>query len=238
MSPEMTFYSEGKKPRTVGILGGEFVGVGHYGMTYRIDVAMGKHRRQSIIKIFKPTEDNGVVSTPKQNAQRAMENYQAAKTAGLKVLPTYRLSEDGTFILMTNTNVGNRRSYRFDDVLGANVKKSISKSGNNHIGLINGLFSQAAIAATSNIALNRDAFFFIVDGKSGDIDFVIGDLDRVMYIGDHMQQVYIHHNNLVVKRALHDFLGNNLLDAKPVIDRLQNIYESTLGLPSPTIDQG
>ncbi|EKD86898.1 MAG: hypothetical protein ACD_37C00108G0001, partial [uncultured bacterium] len=224
---EITFYHEGKMPRKVQIEEGDLLGYGYHGMVLGAEITVGKHKINLAIKKFRDTENEGLVLSSQQNAQNAMENYRAAKTAGLKVLPTYRLSEDGTSILMTNGNLGSRRCYSYDDVLSVEARAVLGRSLLDYSELIDGMFSQATLASGSNIALLRDAFFFIVDEKSGDIDFVIGDLDRVATIGEgpNMKQIYESHNALTVKWALRNFLENNLPNPEIALEKIQCRYE-------------
>jgi len=119
-------------------------------------------------------------SSGKVNAQRAVANYEAAKKAGLKVLPTYRLSADGGKILMTDLN------KLCDRVLSNNGSslgiEKIEKVHDFSI-FVKNVFLEAVKAAEGKpiVEVGSDAYFYLAKEKSGEtsLDFVIGDMDCV-----------------------------------------------------------
>lgn len=171
----MTFAKEGKVT-LVNILNERKIGEGTTGTTYETDVLVGGRKRKFIIKRFK-----GSTVIAKKNTVRAIENYQMAKKAGLKVFPTYRLGEDGTSILMTNANVDSTicvdtLSY---SSLPSRGGTKIEIDDDKFEKLANGVFQQAGLAAKHGIYVPVDTFFFLINTETKDVDFVLGDLDTI-----------------------------------------------------------
>ena len=137
------------------------IGGGVFGDTYEAQVTVGNHKRTFVIKRFR------IVAglTPEENATEAMRNYDAAKKAGLKVFPTYRLGEDKKSILMTSGNTQDSvcigtggDSPKIEDILGTRIEQIADDDL--HL-LVDGVFSQAIQAGEHNIVLPADAYFFL-----------------------------------------------------------------------------
>lgn len=156
----------------------EPIGEGVFGKVYRVQARIGNRVCHFVMKEFL---DN-VFGTKKENAKNAFENYRQARKAGLKVFPTYRITETGDKILMT---LGTDADWV---CLGSLI--SISKSHeyrqsaeriDNFQNLIDKVFEQAITAAKLQILLPGDSYFFFLDIQTKtQADFVIGDLDRVL----------------------------------------------------------
>ena len=173
---------EGRPPTQLTITGKRRIGSGIFGTAFQTEVMVGCHARKLVIKRFKTIDRRGIVTTAKENAAKAMANYAAAKKAGLKVFPTYRLSEDGESIVMTNGNIGsticisNEHSSHLPNIGEPKIQLRGDAACTS---LIDSVFDQALLAANHDISIHSDAFFFLYDKTTGGIDFVIGDLDNV-----------------------------------------------------------
>jgi hypothetical protein len=173
----MVFHQEGKKPSIVNVLKERRIGEGSFGRTYVADVLIGRHNRRFIIKKFK-----GDTQTAEKNAARAIENYRLARDAGLKVFTTYRLADDKTSILMTNASIDSTiciGSDSFSHLPSFGEDKIQNLEMDKFQTLLDGVYNQALIAASHDLVIHPDSFFFLFNKESGSLDFVLGDLDLI-----------------------------------------------------------
>ncbi|MDP2630968.1 MAG: hypothetical protein Q8P56_06215, partial [Candidatus Uhrbacteria bacterium] len=197
------------------------IGGGNFGDTYVADVEIGKRTRKFVIKKFK--EFNNL--SPQDHALRAMENYNAAKEAKLKVFPTYRLSEDKESILMTSADLEknycvDRREEIKEGELGIERIRQFED-------LVTAVLSEAIKAGKASVAVYMSAYFFLVDRKTKTrVDFVIGDLDDVKKDTDTPVSEIIQSNLDFARMALIAFLNNNVEDFQKYARRLQQIYDT------------
>lgn len=208
---KMAFAKEGRNSTQVIIKNERKIGNGWFSDVYQADVAIGNHTRKFVIKKFKDALIDGKALTAKENAANAIVNYQSAKKAGLKVFTTYRLSEDGTSILMTNgspdstvclTNNEDANLWGMGLPKIKKIEEAVFK------GLVDKVFRQAIIAAEHDLSIWFDAFFFLYDRNTNSIDFVVGDLDLV----NRRQTLTprLHDNLADADRALGDFVQDNV----------------------------
>ena len=170
----------------------------------------------------------------KEDATRALEKYNYAKEAGLKVFNTYRINERGDTILMTTGLSKDKICLGSNDWYDSKLKK---ESISNLEDFAKSYFEQAMIAVDSEIYLYADIPFFLVDKKSPDVslDFVLGDLDRLSKwrgILDPISKQKMYEANLEqLHTALNHFIKNNIKDPKHYLSSVKHyvddlIYES------------
>ncbi|MDO8499824.1 MAG: hypothetical protein Q7S66_04145 [bacterium] len=160
------------------------IGEGIYGQVYQAEVQVGGHRLKMVVKDFNKTSQGfRPIAIARTNARQAIENYGAAKEAGVKVFTTYRLSEDGTKILMTNGNnaetvcVGSNPSSDSVTDFGAEKLEAIDHFEN----FVKNILEQASLAGSNGIFISIDAYFFLLNRKRpGVVEYVVGDLDEVI----------------------------------------------------------
>ncbi|MBI3631866.1 MAG: hypothetical protein HY225_00240 [Candidatus Vogelbacteria bacterium] len=164
---------EGPKGTGVEIGAAQYISEGSRGVAFQTEVIIGSKNRIFVLKKFFYKED----------AKMALENYQRAKKAGLKVFTTYRIDETSKKILMTtghtdtdvclgSINHGNSLEYfNFPTI------KTIS----NFDQFIEKYFTQAKIAANAGIEIWQDTPFFFVkkNTENSPLDFVLGDMDTL-----------------------------------------------------------
>ena len=115
-----------------------------------------------------------------KNADKAFKNYSLAKKAGLKIFPTFRVSENKKNILMT-TGFSNGQIC-----VGSNNDITVTELGRpliceiqNVDKFLSDFFNEHLKAAKHGIRFWIDVFFFILSrNEPTKIDFVVGDLDN------------------------------------------------------------
>jgi hypothetical protein len=221
---------EGRPPTQLSITKKHRIGSGTFGTAFQTEVTTGSHARNLVIKKFKNTEVRGFVTTARENAAKAIANYKIAQRAGLKVFPTYRLSEDLESVVMTSGNT--------DSIIciGTEPASSLPGIGKPKIPsiesvacaeLMDGVFNQATLAANHDISIRPDAFFFLYDKSTGGIDFVIGDLDNV-----HKRQLPPNQSRLLsnlygAKIALQSFIVDNVDNPGVYLKLIAEVHDET-----------
>lgn len=157
----------------------EKIDEGTYGNIFIVMVQVRNHVRRFVLKKFKIRDS---IDDPQRDSIDALANYQALKSAGLKVFPTYRISENKDSILMTcgnsddwtcigsNANTCRLSYFEEDDI----------DEITNLDELIGELSTQAEKAAKAGLQVFSPIYFFLVHKKDkGRLDFVLGDLDAI-----------------------------------------------------------
>jgi hypothetical protein len=152
---------------------GKNIGSGSFSNIYEVQVTVGDKVKPMILKRFKDND----LGTPSENAQRAFGNYALAKRVGLKVFPTYRLSEDKQSILMTDAGKDADFCSAANNTL--HDVRRIEKIENIK-GIIQDLLGQARIASDNGITLLYDVPLFTIDKETrSKLDFYLGDFDLI-----------------------------------------------------------
>ncbi|MBU0732208.1 hypothetical protein KKC88_04995 [Patescibacteria group bacterium] len=193
----------------VDITQGEKVGSGHFGDVYLVEGKIGNHKKEFVIKRYK--DDLGDSFDSLMDAKKAFSNHSKAKKAGLKVFPTYRLSEDKNSILMTSA--AGEGKYCLAITIDEIDRSYVDSKGFENIKeipnfeeLANNIFKGAVKAAENNIFLYMDSYFFMT-GENEDVDYVIGDLDLVYEMPDVKSENLNKVNLKAAKKALDQFLA-------------------------------
>lgn len=151
------------------------IGYGGFGTVYNADVLISNRRGNFAIKKYRDG-----LNSAEYNAQRAFRNYEMAKKAGLKVFPTYRLSDDKTHILMTNGRRGNTVCLGHTNPLESQGFPVVPDSNTqSYEVMIKGVLQNVQRATDQGIFVPADAYLFLLDTLTYHGDFVIGDLDGV-----------------------------------------------------------
>ncbi len=210
----MAFTKEGSKnPSQVVISNERKIGEGNFGDVYEADVAIGKHIRKFVIKKFKDTTVYGQNISAEEGANQAIRNYNEAKRAGLKIFTTYRLGENGTSVLMTNASSESTICLTTNDSanLPAMGEPKIEEiEGVQFETLTNEVFQQAEIAANHGILIYRDAFFFLFNRDTKNVDFVLGDLDIVNRRPNAYSNQRLLNNLMGARMSLEHFVSRNV----------------------------
>lgn len=159
-----------------GVIEGKKLGSGNYGDVSEVEIEKGKHKIKLATKDYSKDLDNA-----EMRAERAYKNYLLVKSAGLKVFPTMRISEDKKKLLMTlGTNANN-----FIVSKGSEIKWEKIKKLDNLDSLITNLKDNIKKASLSDILLESDLYFLLINkSKPNKVDFVIGDYDLIRSIKD------------------------------------------------------
>ncbi len=211
---------DGKRTSVV-ILNETEIANGEFGIIYASDILLGKKTRKVIIKRF---INEGVFNqNAVENAQRAMDNYRKAKQAGLKVLPTYRLEDNKTSILMTNCINENTIALSNNTTLeDYGLIKVNSDFPEHYTNLVERMVSHAILAKNKGIELPPDSYFFLFDTQFDQVDFVIGDLDYVRSSNESR-------NNIDFARiALIDFFRVNFTNPDSHINHVNQVIDQNL----------
>ncbi len=127
-------------------------------------------------------------------AKRAVETHQKLKDIGIPVFNTYRLEKNAPRVLMTNgnsnetvlVNVWNEGTESVEDFGQERIEEV-----KNFQEWIDGLFEIAVKSAENGVNLDDDCAFFILTKDTGEVDTIIGDLDRVSVYGGSERQVEV-----------------------------------------------
>ncbi|MDO8493434.1 MAG: hypothetical protein Q7S19_02710 [bacterium] len=198
----------------VEIVKKEELGRGEFGVASSVAIEAGKHKFPFVLKEYKS----------EVSAKDELQKYLDAKEAGLKVFPTFRISEDGKKAIMTtghtpewvcigsnNENVGGSL-----ESLGLAKIKSIEEKSFDDF--LKNFFEQAVVASKDKFSLPYDAPFFFTQRNATEnvkIDFVLGDLGQVgkNLSGDDDKRRNMK-NVKSLKVALNDFIKRNLEDPR------------------------
>jgi hypothetical protein len=197
---------------------------GHYGVIYETDLIIDGRKHAFAEKLFK----NNEYGTAEENAQRAFENYRMAQEAGLRVLPTYRLSADQKSILMTAyfgdwACVAGNANPTLEE-LGTPRMKSID----NFSALLKTLFDEALKAAQHRIQFGNDLFLFLVNKQNpNSLDFLSGDVDQILTNVDEDEKTILAFNLEGIKVALKSFLEFNVENPESYTQKLGRYYKET-----------
>jgi hypothetical protein len=144
------------------------------GIVKEIEIKKGSHIKNFAVKDFSHLKTN--YSTPIRIVKREYDSYLVSKEAGLKVFPTFRISEDNLKLLMTLGNtkdfllIGKDSDIEFNKVEEiSNLKEVISSIKEN---------IQKAVKAF--IELSWDSYFFIINKNNPtQVDFITGDFGGI-----------------------------------------------------------
>lgn len=212
--------TEGESTRIKIISEEEFSG-GEFGDIFSAVVNIDNKSKKYIFIIKKFKDSSGVytpfstVKIAEERAENAFRNYKIAKEAGLKVFSTYRLGDDKKSILMTNGNTTewiclgtNERSPSLETY---GITK-MSEIPNFHL-LIQYMISEIKKATENGILLYKDCYIFFLNKKTGEVDFVLGDLDQLSK--NEMSKDKLFENNIEYGlEALKVFLSRNVEENK------------------------
>ncbi len=191
-----------KTPTWIKITGERDIhGGGVFGQIFLTDTLVLGRPRRFIVKKFLGNPDRA-----KREAERAFNNYRKAKNAGLKVLPTYRISGDNTSILMTNLNV--------DSTLVLSNNRDLGELGLPPIrnealtpGLTDSIIEHAKLASEHKILIPVDAYFFLYNQVQQTTDFTLGDLDKLGQ--DVSAEHALWYNLKTARSAVMSFMASN-----------------------------
>lgn len=191
-----------KTPAWIKITGERDIhGGGVVGQIFLTDTLVLGRPRRFIVKKFLGNPDRA-----KRETERAFDNYRKAKNAGLRVFPTYRISEDHTSILMTNGNA--------DSTLVLSNNKNLRELGLPPIrdealtpALTDSIIEHAKLASEHKILIPVDAYFFLYNHGQQTTDFILGDLDK---LGQDVSAGHaLWHNLKTARSAVMSFMASN-----------------------------
>lgn len=222
-------FVKGGKATRVTILHQNPIGQGEFGTVSEADVLVHGRNRKFVIKRY--THDPRWHKDASHNAARAIENYKTLKAAGLKVFPTYRLSEDGRSILMTSGNLDTKVCVdsNQDGSLPSKGELKLVDAQDKVERLAHDMFQQAKTAAAQNIQFIYDVFFFLVDKNTKDIDFVFGDLDMVNFYPSEDLEERTQENLDSARYALKFFSRFNINNPGEYEDRIDQLFHQNGG---------
>jgi hypothetical protein len=224
----LKFSDRGRNLSTSVLINNEVkISEGRFGTIYEADISVGSQKKRFVLKRFKGSKEFA-----EEHANTAIQNYELAKGAGLKVFTTYRLGADKRTVLMTNGTTdtdfcigSNKESPKIEEALGGKINNLSSDA---FIYLIDGVFSQALLAEQKNIILPNDAYFFLIDKASkSKVDFIIGDLDTIAKKSDTEPERIIN-NVSYAMLSLQGFILRNINDPDTYLERAKEIYSETL----------
>ena len=207
----------------VPIARSEYESRGAYGTVYSVDVRMewAKKTYPFALKEFHPQKTEAT--------QEALKNHRHAKLAGLKVWNTYRISEDGTSILMTDGDTDDWEILGQKTTLSKEKRDTTLPFENFEVFLAE-YYSQAQKAAQHGIGIAGDVPFLKIRGHN--IDFVLGDVDLLNpSFALHYTEPMIQNQNIQnLHTVLVYFLERNFGDqAQPYIDESEHYVLQTFG---------
>ncbi len=205
---DITFKKSTGKESAVKVITETLIDGGIYGNIFDAVIEIGGHKKRMIIKRYLDESDHAA----KQEAQTAFNNYMAAKKAGLKIFPTFRIGDDQRSILMTtgfkdgNLCIGNnsRKDIRH---FGAEPLKRIEQTDK----FFKDFFSEGLKAAREKLIIAADAPFLIISkAQPTKLDYVIGDLDDVLPHDNLIWEELKHLNLENLRRAILRFARRNI----------------------------
>ncbi len=176
-----------------------------------------------VLKNFKTNEEQQLnpayaTETP---AEHSLEGYQLLRKNGLKTWSTYRISEDGQMILMTNGNLDGKHvlSGHNDEAsaFGRRLKERPLEEISSREQMIYDAFHQIELADKVNIYLHADSWAFILDesdaGKRrASLDLILGDVDNIFEYGGSTIKINLKHFRQSYKYFLEEFTDNSVRD--------------------------
>lgn len=202
----------GKKSR-VKILEENIISEGTtFGEIYETLVDVGGRKKKFIIKKYQGKDSTSSGEFAVQFAKEAFENYSYAKKAGLKVFPTFRLSQDKKNILMTNGNLENQIC------IGANHYKNITdferpliKNIDNLDNFLKEYFEEGFKINGNNFQFHHDVPFFLISKTEPiKLDFVLGDLDNLTSFKNTIRKDFALNNIHQMRKSIADFTKRNI----------------------------
>jgi len=229
MNETQRFYKNPEHASEVQLTKKTRIGGGEFGEVFQVEIQIGGRERTFVLKEFKDRKGRQA----EQYAAQAMENYQKLKNAGLKVFSTYRLHEDGRSVLMTSghtekfvcigSNDGSRSLKDFPEVSAEQIESIQSFET-----LVRSMLEQSKKASEHELAIDADAFFFLVDRDLPEkVDFVVGDVDMVGETSD--SALTFEQNNHAIYTAIYHFLKNNVTSLGEYKARLDEVYKEVTG---------
>ena len=235
-NPNISFRKNTRKETGVRVVSETPITKGSFGKIFDTVIEKGGHKRRFIVKkYYNYTPDLPEYnSTIKENAERALHNYTLAKNAGLKVFPTFRISEDGESILMTTGFSDNQICVGSNGGLNIDKLKQplIEEIVNLDKFLVN-FFIEGLKAAKNGISLHSDSFFFIFNkSKPIKIDFILGDLDSLYK--DKPTKDVGEMNMREIKDTLIEFCEHNIAHIAPnfaeiFLKKVKHYYKQSIG---------
>ncbi len=176
--PNISFKKDSGRETKVKILNEVPIAKGTQGEAFDVVVEVGGHSQRMVIKRYNNRHVSD--SENKKRARNAFDKYSIAKSAGLKVFPTFRIGGDNQSILMTSGFSNDKiciacNSHEFNV---SKFERPLIKEIKNVDELLASFFAEAMKATQGGIGLTSDSVFFIVDREEpAQVDFVFGDLD-------------------------------------------------------------
>jgi len=219
---EMTFFKassmDAAEGTAVTLEKGAKLGEGAFGSVFEATVGIGDKKKRFVVKEFKDGDLAGSPDDTAENrAKDALEHWAAAKKAGLKVFPTYRLGEDGKSVLMTSGHDDARICVDPFPDDGATVEKFGREKLQDIAGfdrLFEDLLKESRKAADHQIDIFPDAYFFLVDRNDDSVDFVLGDTDFLVTTPGAHPKDYATANLRRARLVLGSFIEKNVIGPK------------------------
>lgn len=196
---------------------------GQRGTVFTVKVKIENRERIMILKRFQPGMNRWTrkEETANDRAQAAFKNYGLAKSLGLKVFSTYRISEKGESILMTNGDMEDWWCIGTNDESPDLIEKGVGKIEeiSNFDSLIEEMYKDVSKAVEAEQLVLYDTYMFLVNKKDRSrVDFVLGDLDNLIPAkesGRELEKGKIFEINWrAVLDALKTFIERNLSESK------------------------
>lgn len=216
--------ADGGKASVVRIENERRIGDGIYGVAYYADILFHGRQKRFVIKRFKDLRKEFEKRSAEENASRAINNYQRAKKAGLRVLTTYRSGEDGASILMTNATTESVMCIGSDTLAYFGEQKLSSLNPENFQTLANDIFQQGIIATNYNTYVHWDSYFYSINRQTRAVDFVMGDYDMVIE-NSKRTHILLHSNLNQASNSLTNFLNRNVTDPMRYIPFVGETHE-------------
>jgi hypothetical protein len=182
--------------------GGGFGKVERVELPYADDGCKIEHSSFYVKKTFQDNESG----TAEENARRAVENFELAKSSGLKLrtnsyyyknvdLSMYKLESDGITVRMSDVETN---GWRIVNKQTRGVDQKYKKSLRLYIdihewkSLIERVFLQSITAAERQVELNPHCFFYLSHGNdrvAKNMDFIIGDFDGVKKVANDKEEI-------------------------------------------------
>jgi hypothetical protein len=207
-------------PFHLPFLGPDKLGRGAFGTvvadTATIQGGTKKKKKRFAFKTYgKWDPNNGSWGLPPDvSAKNSLRIYLKLRETGIRVFPTYRISEDEKTVLMT---LGKQKGWW---VYSSNApeKKRLEKIKAivNFDDFLQSLSVNLELANQNGITLPKDAYFFLVkkiNETEHQADFVIGDLDLVSWVepktpNDIQGEIRILENNIEISIILNRFVNS------------------------------
>jgi len=151
---------------------------GSFGEIFDTVVEVGGHRKRFIIKKYRTQIFEKIAE---KDTKHAFKNYSLAKEAGLKVFPTFRISEDQKSILMTTGFSDNQICVSTNNKINVvELGRPLIEEFEDLDKFISTIFAEGLKAMKKGISLHQDMFFFLLSkNEPTKVDFILGDLDNL-----------------------------------------------------------